>query len=75
MIHVRDYLGSGALLAVLGDSVPALGQLPNDVRHAFWGAVGAALAYAVGTVLRAAGDRAAAKIRGRVRRPATTDAG
>lgn len=58
-------VGSGALLGVLGQSVNFLGSLPPDVRSAVWGAVGASFAYAVGVVIRAAGDRMAERILGR----------
>lgn len=64
-VQLRDYLGTGALVAVLGDSVPALGHFPDDVRHAVWGAIGAALAYTVGKVIRALGDRAERAILGK----------
>lgn len=65
MNTLERMVGSGALLGVLGNSVHALGTLPADVRSAIWGAIGASLAYAVGVVIRAVGDRAAEGIRGR----------
>ena len=79
-VHLRDYLGTGALVAVLGESLPALGHFPDDVRHAVWGAIGAALAYAVGKIIRALGDRAERAIlgkpaRARAKATASTDEG
>lgn len=66
MNTLERMVGSGALLGVLGQSVHAFGSLPADVRSAIWGAVGASLAYAVGVVIRAGGDRLAAAVRGKV---------
>lgn len=73
-VQLRDYLGTGALVAVLGDSVPALGTLPDDVRHAVWGAIGAALAYTAGKIIRALGDRAERAILGKPARVRATKA-
>ena len=61
--------GSGALAGVLGLHLPVFGDLPQDVRSLFWGAIGAGVsvvvakgAKALGTVVEAWGRRTARRL-------------